>query len=61
MAARLFGLKFFAGKPSTPLDTSDTWSPDAQLDVPHARDLLNFRYPPESAFAESDPEEFTKG
>ena len=54
MAARLFGLKFFAGKPSAPLETSDRWSPDAPLDIPHARDLMEFAYPPESAFAEPD-------
>lgn len=61
MAARLFGLKFFTSRPSAPLDTGSRWSLDAPLDIPHASDLMDFEYPPESAFSTADPEEPRKG
>ena len=62
MAARLFGLKIFgASKGST---AERVWSADRPLDIPHARDLLDFSYPPQSSFSgtvlQRDSEELTE-
>lgn len=58
--ARLFGLKFLAARPHSNPGETQRWSVDAPLDIPRARDLLEFSYPPESAFAQPDGEELSE-